>query len=257
MKAPPRTARALLGGALGLALTTLPASLAGQGAADRAPAAPRVIETTLELEGGALLRYAISLPAGYDEADGELRPLVLALHPGGRAPYYGGSFMQSIVEPGLRDWGAVIVAPDVPDRSWATARSEQAVLALVERVAAEHAIDRGRVLVTGFSMGGRGAWYMAARHADFFRGAIVMAGSPAQEDLERLRDVPMYLIHSPDDEVVAFEPVESAYAALVGRGHPVELRVLPGAGHYMMGAYVPALRSAGVWMRERWASAPP
>lgn len=241
-----------------VALSALPAALAGQVAASPpAAAAPRVIETNLELGGGARIRYAISLPTGYDESGGDPRPLVLALHPGGRAPYYGSSFMQSIVEPGLRAWGALIIAPDVPGRSWATARSEQAVLALLEHVFAEHAIDRQRVLVTGFSMGGRGAWYLATRHPDVFSGAIVMAGSPSEEDLERLADTPLYLIHSPDDEVVSFGPVERAYLALVASGHLVEMRVLPGAGHYMMGAYVPALRSAGAWMRERWLQGAP
>jgi predicted peptidase len=116
---------------------------------------------------------------------------------------------------------------------------------------AEHAIDRTRVLVTGFSMGGRGAWHMVARHPALFAGAIVMAGSPGAEDVARVA-TPLYLIPSPSDEVVPFEPVEEAYTGLRERGHPIELRVLPGASHYMMGAYVPALRLAGEWMLARW-----
>ena len=240
--------------ALALALA-LPAHLAAQTPGTAGGASPpRIVETTLTLADGWVLPYAISVPVGYDRAAAP-RPLVVALHPGGRAPYYGGSFMRSVVEPGLRSWGAIIVAPDVPDRSWATARSEQAILALVEHVLAEHAVDRTRVLVTGFSMGGRGTWYSAARHPDLFTGAIVMAGSPSEADIDAVADTPLYLIHSPDDEVVAFEPVERAYRVLADRGHPVELRVLPGAGHYMMGAYVPALRLAGDWMLARWREA--
>jgi predicted peptidase len=214
---------------------------------------PTVEETSLDLGDGAVMRYGIALPAGYDEAATGPRPLVVALHPGGRSPYYGSDFMQGIVEPALRTWGAVIVAPDVPDRSWATPRSERAVLALVEHVMAQRAIDRTRVLVTGFSMGGRGTWYMAARHADVFTGAIVMAGSPDEREIADVR-IPIFLIHSPDDEVVPFGPAEDAYTALAARGHPVEMRVLPGASHYMMGAYVPVLRVAGRWMLERWGA---
>jgi predicted peptidase len=239
---------------LAVALMAAPAPLAGQSAASGTGApvgAPRFVETTLELPDGSSLRYGIALPEGHDGPDAVAPPLVLALHPGGRAEYYGSSFMQSIVEPGLRSWRAIMVAPDVPDRSWTTPRSEQAILALVEHVLAEHAIDRTRVLVAGFSMGGRGAWYMAARHPELFAGAIVMAGSPSAEDVERMT-TPLYLIHSPSDEVVPFAPVEEAYAGLRERGHPIELRVLPGASHYMMGAYVPALRLAGEWMLARW-----
>ena len=212
---------------------------------------PTIEETALDLGDGASMRYGIALPADYDPSARDPRPLVIALHPGGRSPYYGSDFMQGIVEPALRAWGAVIVAPDVPDRSWATPRSERAVLALVEHVMAERAIDPARVLVTGFSMGGRGTWYMAARHADVFTGAIVMAGSPDEGEIADVR-IPIFLIHSPDDEVVPFGPAEEAYSALAARGHPVEMRVLPGASHYMMGAYVPVLRVAGRWMLERW-----
>ena len=211
---------------------------------------PDVIETTLELADGTTVRYGISVPTATDPA--EPRALVLVLHPGGRGEYYGSSFMQSIVEPALRSWGAIVVAPDVPDRSWSTERSERAVMALIADVRGRHAIDPARVLVTGFSMGGGGTWYLAARQPEVFTGAIVMAGSARSADLADVR-VPVYLIHSPDDEVVPFAGAEEAYRTLSARGHPVELRVLPGYGHYMMGAYVPALRVAGAWMLERWS----
>ena len=42
----------------------------------------------------------------------------------------------------LRNWAAVIVAPDAPTRSWASDVSEQAVVALIEDVMARHSIDR-------------------------------------------------------------------------------------------------------------------
>ena len=84
-------------------------------AAQAAGASGGVVETAVELTDGTALRYGIATPAG---TDGDApRPLVLVLHPGDRGEYYGSSFMQSIVEPALRSWGAVMVAPDVPDRS--------------------------------------------------------------------------------------------------------------------------------------------
>lgn len=231
----------------GLALLLCALAVAGEAVRGQGMPATAT-ETTLELGDGTVLRYGIIAPTADAE---EPRPLVLVLHPGGVGEYYGSDFMRAIVEPALRSWGAVLVAPDVPDRSWATVRSERAVLALVERVAAEHRIDRARVLVTGYSMGGAGTWYLASRHPQVFTGAIVVAGSPRGVDLADVT-IPVYLLHSPDDEVVPFAGAEEAYRALSERGHPVELRVLPGFSHYMMGAYVPALRLAGDWMLERW-----
>jgi predicted peptidase len=241
----------LLGFAWAWLLASLvPADASAQAARGGPP--PSIEETTLALSDGSVIRYGLALPNGF-EPSGDPRPLVLSLHPGERGEYYGSSFMQGIVEPGLRAWGAIIVAPDAPDRTWATPRSERAVLALVEHIMAEYAIDRARVLVTGYSMGGRGTWYMASRHAEVFTGAIVMAGSPNDDEIASIQ-VPLYLIHSPDDDVVPFGPAADAYTALAARGHPVEMRVLPGASHYMMPAYVPPLRLAGTWMLERWGT---
>lgn len=214
--------------------------------------APGVTETVLDLEGGGEMRYAISTPPAHQASAQEPRALILALHPGGRSEYYGSWFMQSIVEPALRGWEAVIVAPDVPDERWATERSERAVLALLEDVLSKHSIDRTRILVTGFSMGGRGTWYMATRHPDLFTGAIVMATGPGEGSLESLADMPLYIIHSPDDGVVPYEPVEETALMLAARGYPVQMMRLPGATHDMMGDYVIPLRAAGNWMQDQW-----
>jgi len=237
---------------------------AGPSASLAAQARPGVgvTETALELDDGTVMRYALALPATRTGPGEPLPPLVLALHPGGRDVYYGSWFMRTVVEPALRGWGAVIVAPDVPDDSWATERSERAVLALLDDVLAEHAVDRSRILITGFSMGGRGTWYLAARHPDRFTAAIVMATGPAtgprQGSLEGLAATPIYVIHSPDDEVVPYEPVEEMVVALAARGYRMQMMRLPGAGHGMMGDYVGPLRAAGDWVQEQWrADAPP
>ena len=213
---------------------------------------PRLTQTAFELAGGEEMLYAISVPAGYDGSADDPRPLILALHPGGRARYYGSDFMQRIVHPALSSWRAVIVAPDVPSRNWANASSERAVLALLNDVLENHAIDRTRILVTGFSMGGRGTWYLATRHSDFFTGAIPIAASRADDSLDGLGTMPVHLIHSPDDEVVPYEPAEETALLLAERGHRVQMTRLGGASHYMMGAYITPLRAAGEWMMEQW-----
>lgn len=244
----------------GLAALSAPLHVAAQASTQADPSqleSPMVRETQLELEDGTAIRFAVSLPSGFDGASDDPRPLVLALHPGGRSAYYGSWFLQTTVEPALRSWGAVMVAPDVPDRSWTTERSERALLTLLEHAFETYDIDRDRVLVTGFSMGGRGTWHVAAKHPDVFTGAIVMAGSPEGVDVHALSATPLYLIHSPDDEVVPFQPVQEAHADLLGLGYPIRLQALPGASHHDMGSYDQALREAGAWILERWLEAEP
>src|SRR5438477_334187 len=111
------------------------------------------------------IRYGISVPDDYKP--GQPRALVLALHPGGdRPPGYGTTYLIRLFMPALKDLGAIMVAPDCPTRTWTDSGSERAVMMLLDDVVREYAVDRRKVLVTGYSMGGRGTWFMAARHAD-------------------------------------------------------------------------------------------
>ena len=210
--------------------------------------ARRATHAVFTMPDGVRMTYGLSVPHG----DGP-HPLVLALHPGGgRMAYYGTSFMQNIVEPALRDWNALIVAPDVPTRSWASDLADRAVMALLADVSARHDIDSTRVLVTGFSLGGHGTWFFATRHPDLFTGAIPIAGAPGDHTLDSLGTMPVHIIHSQDDEVVAYGPAAEAARQLADRSNPVELTLLHGIGHFTMGAYVEPLRAASEWIVAQW-----
>lgn len=212
---------------------------------------PAVLQRTFVSPESGRILYGISVPAGYTK--GEPRPLILALHPGGeRTPYYGLSFMRGIVSPALKDLNAIIVAPDCPTGSWSDPAAEQAVMTLLQNVMKEYAVDRRRILVTGFSLGGRGTWFMSSRHADLFTGAIPIAGASGDEPLDRLGRIPTYVIHSRNDQVVPFAPDERTTRELEKLGRMVRFEALEGLGHYEMGGYVDALTRGGRWIAERW-----
>lgn len=212
---------------------------------------PRVQQRTFSAPDGTRVLYGISIPGDYNAR--QPRPLVLALHPGGeRRPYYGSSFMQGIVSPALEDLNAIIVAPDCPTRAWSDPVADEAVMALLQSVLGEYAVDRRRILVTGYSLGGRGTWFMSSRHADFFTAAIPIAGSSGDEPLERLGRIPTYVIHSRDDQVVPFDPDERTTRELEKLGRIVKFEALQGLGHYEMGGYVDAFTRAGRWITEQW-----
>ena len=204
---------------------------------------------TLDVDEVGPMTYGIWVPRDYDAA--EPVPLVLALHPGGsRGPGYGMQFLRGVVGPALQAWGAVIVAPDVSDRRWTNPASERGVLELIDDVRARYSIDPERILITGFSMGGRGTWYLATRHPELFTAAIPMAAR-AEDDATQVGDMPVYIIHARDDEVVPFEPAEQLAQNMVVRGQTVAFEALEGVGHFRMG--VAPLEEAGEWVLERWA----
>lgn len=214
------------------------------------PAAPRFEQRTFKSPDGSMMRYGLSVPGDYNAS--RPRPLVLVLHPGGGgSSYYGDGFLRSIFLPGLRDLAPIMIAPDVPGRAWTEPRAEQAVMALVAATIDEFAVDRRRVLVAGFSLGGAGTWFLSARHADRFTAAIVMAGR-TEEPLATLARIPTYVIHGRDDEVVPFGPAEERARSLEKMSRPVAFDALSGVSHYAMGSYVAALARGGRWVNERW-----
>lgn len=230
---------------------TLPLALTLAATLTQLPSTEGVHELTFRIPDFGEMLYAISIPEDYDPD--EPRPLVLALHPGGeRFRYYGSAFMQQIVRPAVAELDAIVVAPDCPTRAWTDPFAERAVISLLGRLLDELAIDRRRILVTGFSLGGRGAWFMAARHPDLFTAAIPMAASTGDEPLDALGAVPTYVIQSRDDEVVPFAPAEQTARKLQEAGRPVRFEALRGLRHYEMDRYVDSLRRAVRWVASQW-----
>jgi predicted peptidase len=214
------------------------------------PPAARFQQRTFETPDGGTVLYGQSVPADYDAA--KPRPLVLALHPGGeRTSGYGARMMRQMFLPGLRGLDPIMIAPDCPTRTWSDPDAEKAVMALIGKVLSEYSVDRRRILVVGFSMGGGGTWFMSSRHTDLFTAAIVMAGS-TNEPVDNLAKIPTYVIHSRDDQVVPFGQAEQRATALEKMGRPVRFEALQGLSHFDMGSYIPSLTRAGSWVTERW-----
>lgn len=238
------------------------------------PGVSEIRDQVLPLDDGSELRYGIFAPRNGEEP----RPLILALHFGWQGevpPHYGRNYLGLLVAPALGELGAVIVAPDCPASSWTSERSETALLALVAHIRQDHAIDPGRIVVTGFSAGAMGAWFMAARHPDLFSAVIPMAGAPVlrsvptasaglQEAARFLRGrrpkwptalvaQPILAIHSNTDEVVPFELIDKAVTTLADAGGRIELIDLDNVGHFETPRYVEFLARAVPWLRELWA----
>ena len=71
-------------------------------------------------------RYTIAIPEGYTGE--QAVPLIIALHYGGTVtPFYGLGLLEGLVEPALRDLGAIIVAPDATAGAWASEAGKPAL----------------------------------------------------------------------------------------------------------------------------------
>jgi predicted peptidase len=207
-----------------------------------------------EVAPGTNQRYVLSIPHGYSDRQGV--PLVLVLHyawSGSLPDYYGQELVENVVEPALRDLGAIMVAPDCLHRDWANPESEAEVNHLLDFLDDTYGVDRDKVIVTGYSLGGMGAWYMAARNQERFAAAIPIAGIVPREAAEVEWSIPLYVIHSRADEVVSIVPTERAVKQLRERGAEVEFIVLDDVSHFETGRYFRPLRDAIPWIRKAWS----
>lgn len=72
--------------------------------------------------------------------------------------------------------GACVAAPFGRSNTDYQGLGEQDVMRVIDEMATRYGIDRQRVVLVGYSMGGLGAWCIAARHPDRFNGLLVLSG---------------------------------------------------------------------------------
>jgi predicted peptidase len=198
---------------------------------------------------GPEVRYAISVPRDYTPS--RPAPLVLALHFGGNPFGAGAGLLRVLVGPAFADLGAIIVAPDSVAGPWSSPENERAVIDLLDAVQASYRIDPERVVVTGFSMGGAGVWFFGGKYPDRFSAAIPVAGRPPATGSETWR-LPVFAVHSKDDEVVPFGPTDARIRELREAGVRAELVAVSGLAHHETHRFAEPLRRAVPWLRATW-----
>ena len=129
------------------------------------------------------------------------------------------------------------------------------VCQLVREACARLPVDRRRVYVTGLSLGAFGAWACLSADPRLFAAAVPICGGfakpmdpgtsmklllprakerPAAADLDRVRDIPVWMFHGRQDRSVDVRGSELPYAGLGGsaRGqHQLRLSVYEELGH--------------------------
>jgi dienelactone hydrolase len=111
-----------------------------------------------------------------------------------------------------------------PDGRWGT-RPDAAyapALEVIDGFVDSHPVDRNRIYVTGFSMGGRTTWQNLIDRPDFFAAAIPHAGAPfAPGDMaaaQRIRHIPIWMMMGNQDPWQGSARYIRAYQDLIDAG---------------------------------------
>lgn len=204
-------------------------------------------EKQIVLKDGSTLRYTLVLP---NLSKDKKFPLILGLHYGGEVtPYYSRGYLEKIVIPAFKSLDSIIIAPDCPGTDWRDSKSEVAVLELLEKISKEFPVDSSKVVITGYSRGGIGTWFMATKHPKLFSAAIPISASPKDEPDAT---VPFYVIHSLKDELFKVEPTEEAIKKLQNKGGKAELHIVDKITHFETASFAEPLSKALLWLDNIW-----
>lgn len=215
--------------------------------------------------GGREYPYVVYRPRGLDASE-PARGLVF-LHGRGECGTDGSHQLAVGLPPALvwdtERWPFVVLMPQKPTKDSEWEDHAPAVLAMLDRMIAEHNVDADRVAITGLSQGGHGTIAIAAMHPDRFRAAAPVCGYierwnvggkkidrslPGPDSAERLvgafRTTPIWLFHGGRDDVVPPIESETLHRILADGGVDAKLTLFPGDNH---NSWDSAYRRSGLW----------
>ena len=105
------------------------------------------------------------------------------------------------------------------------------VLALLEEICRDYSVDPRRILVTGLSMGGFGAWDLVLRHPLLFAAALPLCGGGDPTRAEKIRDLPLWAFHGDQDLAVPVAATRSMIKAMRAVGGNPRYTEIAGGGH--------------------------
>src|SRR4029077_12688317 len=130
----------------------------------------------------------------------------------------------------------VVVAPLCPEGEIWT--DTDALIQLLDHIAANSRIDKDRVYVTGHSMGGRGALYLVYKHPERFAAVVALSPlSPITAWVKRLRDVPLWIIHGTKDTAAPIKDSEELMHEIEQSGGHPKFTPLPDRDHFILDIY--------------------
>ena len=180
------------------------------------------------------LKYNIYFPDNYYDSDTKF-PLVLFLHGAGER----GDDLRLVEKHGIPKminngikFPFITVAPQCPKfQYWSEPVNVKTLLLLVEEIIKKNKVDIERIYATGLSMGGYGTLAIAKERPDLFSAIIPVCGGLDTTDIERLKDIPIWLFHGAEDKVVPVENSELIYDLLKPINPEIKITIYKGINH--------------------------
>jgi predicted esterase len=195
---------------------------------------------------GEIMPYRLYVPASFNPS--KTYPLVVLLHGlGGTEDSFFDGYDKKVA-PLAEQHGFIVAAPlgyrvdgsygwglGTPPADPSTRRlqdlSEQDVLRVLQLVRQQYHIDDARIYLGGHSMGAIGTWKLAPKMPEIFAGIATFAGTGAPATLERIKQVPEFVVHGDADATVNVQGSRAMVAKAKELGIDVTYIEVPGGTH--------------------------
>jgi predicted peptidase len=177
------------------------------------------------------VNYLLFVPPAYAQGSATDWPLILFLHGSeqrGDDPSLLDDMALLAFAEEEKDFPFVAVVPQCPRNTHWTPRIVMKVLDSVESMLR---IDRDRVYLTGFSMGGYGTWQTAAAFPGTFAAIAPVCGMSDLPDAPRLTGIPIWAFHGAQDVNVPVTESRRMIDTLRKSGADARLTVYPDLAH--------------------------
>ncbi len=209
------------------------------GAAQAQEATGRFIDKVFRDDAGEH-KYVVFVPAAY-RAD-KPSPAILFLHGAGergtenRMPLTIG--LAPFVQARARTFPFVVVFPQCEStdgrilESWQIGSADgRRALAILDDAKQQFRIDDKRIALAGWSMGGYGAWSLAAAEPSRWSCVVPVSGGGDVEKMAALKGVPVWAFHGAKDMLVKADESRKLVEALKAAGGTATYTELSKGGH--------------------------
>lgn len=185
-------------------------------------------------------KYIVFVPAGYTPE--KKWPVILYLHGASargtdnQVPIVGGLGAQ--IRARSESFPFLVVFPQCEEQDprvfsgWGSDSADGArALKILDAVESEFNVDRSRESLTGWSMGGYGAWNLAASCPERWSAVVIVAGEVDLAKAANLKNVRVWSFHGLADYGVPIDRARQMIEAIRQAGGSPYLTELPNVGH--------------------------
>jgi predicted peptidase len=178
--------------------------------------------------------FTVFVPLNYNEQTPS--PAILFLHGAGQI----GTDGEKQTQGGLADavskrypsFPFITIFPQAIDGPWTSDSSDgKHAIAILDQVEQTFNIDRTRVYLTGYSMGGEGTWSLAAAHPNRFAALIPICPGANVAAIEQLKNIPCWCFQGDADSRDLVNATRKMLLEIKSAGGQPIYQEYPGVGH--------------------------